>query len=109
MISLTGLPPTGGFSAKFLLFSALWSAYETSQQSFMLWVFILGLVNTVIALFYYLKIPYMSIFKTHIEQNVPNITLKNKIILTLISFLILALFFKADLLFDLTNKYSFAF
>ena len=108
-ISLTGLPPTGGFSAKFLLFSALWSAYETSQQSFMLWLFIFGLVNTIIALFYYLKIPYMSIFKTQIEQSVPNITLKNKIVLALISFLILALFFKADLLFDLTNKYSFAF
>ena len=51
----------------------------------------------------------MSIFKTQIEQSVPNITLKNKIVLALISFLILALFFKADLLFDLTNKYSFAF
>ena len=86
MISLTGLPPTGGFSAKFLLFSALWSAYETSQQSFMLWLFIFGLVNTIIALFYYLKIPYMSIFKTQIEQSVPNITLKNKIVLALISF-----------------------
>lgn len=109
MISLTGLPPTGGFSAKFLLFSSLWSAYETSQHSFLLWLFIFGLVNTVIALFYYLKIPYISIFKAKIEQSVLNITLRNKIVLALISFLILALFFKADLLFDLTNKYSFAF
>ncbi|MEQ6118983.1 NADH-quinone oxidoreductase subunit N [Reichenbachiella sp. MALMAid0571] len=109
MISLTGLPPTGGFSAKFLLFSALWSTYETSQLSFLLWLFIFGLINTVIALFYYLKIPYMSIFKTQIKQSVPNITLKNKIVLALISFLILVLFFKADLLFDLTNKYSFVF
>ncbi len=109
MISLTGLPPTGGFSAKFLLFSSLWEKYETTQSGFMLWLFIAGLVNTVIALFYYLKIPYISIFKSEKQQTELNLTLANKFVLVLITILLLLLFFKADLLFDLTNKYNFAF
>jgi NADH-quinone oxidoreductase subunit N len=109
MISLTGLPPTGGFSAKFLVFSSLWSSYETSQHGFMLWLFIFGLINTVIALFYYLKIPYVSIFKTKRNENTVVFSMKDKLTLLLISFLILATFFKADLLFDLLNKYNFAF
>lgn len=106
MISLTGLPPTGGFSAKFLVFSSLWSSYETSQHGFMLWLFIFGLINTVIALFYYLKIPYVSIFKTNMNENIAVFSMKDKLTLLLISFLILAAFFKADFLFDLSNKYN---
>jgi len=106
MISLTGLPPTGGFSAKFLVFSSLWSSYETSQHGFMLWLFIFGLINTVIALFYYLKIPYVSIFKTKKNENTIVFSMKDKLTLLLISFLILAAFFKADLLYDLSNKYN---
>lgn len=109
MISLTGLPPTGGFSAKLLLFSALWTSYETSQDTFLFWLFMFGLINTVIALFYYLKIPYVGIFKSKNKQPELNVTVKDKIILMLMAFLILALFFKADFLFDLTNKYNFAF
>ena len=106
MISLTGLPPTGGFSAKFLVFTSLWSSYETSQHGFMLWLFIFGLINTVIALFYYLKIPYVSIFKIKKNENTVIFSMKDKLTLLLISFLILAAFFKADFLFDLSNKYN---
>lgn len=109
MISLTGLPPTGGFSAKFLLFSALWTSYETSQDTFLFWLFMFGLINTVIALFYYLKIPYVGIFKAKNKQPELNVTVKDKIVLVLVAILILALFFKADFLLDLTNKYNFAF
>ncbi|MFY0650451.1 MAG: NADH-quinone oxidoreductase subunit N [Cyclobacteriaceae bacterium] len=109
MISLTGLPPTGGFSAKFLLFTSLWTSYETTQQGFMLWLFIFGLVNTLIALFYYLKIPYISIFKTRDEELNLSLSLKDKTVLLLVSILILAIFFKADLLFDLTNRFNFVF
>ena len=109
MISLTGLPPTGGFTAKLLLFSAVWAKYEVTQYSFLLWLFVLGLVNTVIALFFYLKIPYVSIFKKHEESDSLKITLKDGMIFSLISLLILVLFFKPDLLFDFTNKINFVF
>ncbi|MBD3749409.1 MAG: NADH-quinone oxidoreductase subunit N [Sphingobacteriales bacterium] len=55
MVALTGLPPTAGFIAKFLIFSSLIQAASTS-----LWISILLIVaalTTVISLFYYLKIP----------------------------------------------------
>lgn len=55
MVSLTGLPPTAGFIAKFLVFSSLINAASTN-----LWMSILLMVaalTTVISLFYYLKIP----------------------------------------------------
>jgi len=63
LIALTGLPPTAGFTAKLLLFTSLWSAYQDSQSIILIILFIVGLVNTVVALFYYLKIPYLLFLK----------------------------------------------
>ncbi|MDX1903137.1 MAG: NADH-quinone oxidoreductase subunit N [Thermonemataceae bacterium] len=63
MISLAGLPPTAGFTAKLFIFSALWQNYQQSQSLWEIaWLFV-GLLNTVIGLFYYLKIPYMAFLK----------------------------------------------
>lgn len=62
-VSLAGLPPTAGFTAKLLIFSALWEKFEASKQNiFLIWL-IIGLLNTVVALFYYLKVPYFAFFK----------------------------------------------
>ncbi|HET91121.1 MAG TPA: NADH-quinone oxidoreductase subunit N [Chloroflexi bacterium] len=49
LLSLTGLPPTGGFFAKLWLFSA---AYDAG----LLWLAVLGVVNSVISLSCYWKI-----------------------------------------------------
>ena len=74
-ISLAGLPPTAGFSAKLLIFSTLWESFEANKQIvFLVWL-IVGLLNTVIALFYYIKMPYFAFFRntkgTHITP-IPN-------------------------------------
>lgn len=62
-VSLAGLPPTAGFTAKLLIFSMLWGNFETSKQvTFVIWLLI-GLLNTIIALFYYLKMPYFAFFR----------------------------------------------
>ncbi|WP_266363420.1 NADH-quinone oxidoreductase subunit N [Tellurirhabdus rosea] len=64
MVALTGLPPTVGFTAKLLAFSALW---ETAQQSGNPWqvaLFAIGLLNAILSLFYYLKFPYLLYFRT---------------------------------------------
>jgi NADH-quinone oxidoreductase subunit N len=63
LISLTGLPPTAGFTAKLLIFSSLFQSYEQSSNLLLLVLFIVGLVNTVVSLFYYLKIPYHLFMK----------------------------------------------
>lgn len=101
MISLTGLPPTGGFIAKFLIFTAVWDFYNLNQSNAILWLFVLGLINTVIALFYYLKIPYYMVFKTVEKNQVINLSIQDKVLFVLITTLILILFFKADWIINL--------
>ncbi|MBD2702108.1 NADH-quinone oxidoreductase subunit N [Spirosoma sp. BT702] len=63
MLALTGLPPTVGFTAKLLSFSALYEAYQQSGDSWLLALFVLGLLNALISLVYYLKIPFLLFFR----------------------------------------------
>ncbi|HSZ26409.1 MAG TPA: proton-conducting transporter membrane subunit, partial [Cytophagaceae bacterium] len=63
MIALTGLPPTAGFYAKLFVFSALWETYHITNNPLFLVLLLFGLLNTVVALFYYLRIPYFIFFK----------------------------------------------
>jgi NADH-quinone oxidoreductase subunit N len=55
MISLTGLPPTAGFIAKFLVFSALINL--ASADVYVAGLLVIAALTTVVSLFYYLKIP----------------------------------------------------
>ena len=63
MLALTGLPPTVGFTAKLLSFSALYGAYQRSADPWLLALFVLGLLNALISLVYYLKIPFLLFFR----------------------------------------------
>ena len=51
MLSLTGIPPTAGFFAKFYIFAA---AIERSPS--LLWLVAVGVVNSVISLYYYVNV-----------------------------------------------------
>ncbi len=51
MFSLAGIPPTGGFVAKFYLFRAL---IEYGDMYF--WLALIGLINSVISLYYYMRV-----------------------------------------------------
>ncbi|HEX9956480.1 MAG TPA: proton-conducting transporter membrane subunit, partial [Fibrella sp.] len=75
-LALTGLPPTVGFTAKLLSFSALFSAYQTTGNPWLIWLFGLGLANAVISLFYYLRIPFLLFFRPR-PDNVPGIPTRN--------------------------------
>jgi len=63
MISLIGLPPTAGFVAKLLAFSSVLSIYQESAHIGWLLLLITGALTTVIALFFYLKIPFYSFLR----------------------------------------------
>ncbi len=67
-LSLVGLPLTVGFSAKLLVFSSLWEAYQQSNQNLFLILFAFGLLNTAVSLAFYLKIPFALFFKTPDEE-----------------------------------------
>lgn len=63
-VSLAGLPPTAGFTAKLLILSGLWESFQFNKQSiFLLWL-VVGAFGSVLSLFYYLKIPYFAFFKS---------------------------------------------
>jgi len=57
LVSLTGLPPTAGFIAKLLVFSAAFSNWQLHGDPGMMALLIIGALTTVISLFYYFKVP----------------------------------------------------
>lgn len=107
MISLAGIPPTGGFTAKLFVFASLWSSYEETGKDILLWLLIFGLLNTVISLFYYLKIPYYAFLKnTPSTLSVQNTRFENFLALVLVV-LVLFLFIRPDLLMGWLNTINF--
>ena len=64
LISLIGIPITGGFFAKFYVFSA-------ALQSNLVWLTIIGVINSAIAAYYYLRIiVYMYMRDERVEAPV---------------------------------------
>ena len=57
LVSLSGIPPTAGFIGKFYVFSAILDAGPK-----FLWLAIIGIMNSVIALYYYFRIAYYMYF-----------------------------------------------
>ena len=105
-ISLTGLPPVAGFMAKLFIFSALWKSYQYSQKSFLLWLLVIGLLNTVVSLFYYLRIPALAFLQPGSAETSNYLTWQNLFGIILVLTL-LFLFFQPNVLMGLINKINF--
>jgi NADH-quinone oxidoreductase subunit N len=61
LFSLVGLPPLAGFLGKFAVFASLADGYVAMSRAgdegnFLLWLLVIGGVNTAISLFYYLRV-----------------------------------------------------
>ncbi len=63
MVSLTGLPPTAGFVGKFYIFASLIKAGDSFY-----WLAIAGGINSVISLYYYLKVVKVMYFEGGREE-----------------------------------------
>ncbi|ANQ48782.2 NADH-quinone oxidoreductase subunit N [Flammeovirga sp. MY04] len=63
VISLIGLPPAAGFTAKLLIFTSLWEVYQMNGDTFYMIVMMLGLLNTAISIAYYIKIPFSIYYR----------------------------------------------
>jgi len=59
MLSLGGIPPTAGFVAKFYIFKGAMQAADTQ----LLWLVIIGVLNSVVSIFYYLRVVVAMYFK----------------------------------------------
>lgn len=90
LVSLTGLPPTAGFTAKFLVFSAALESYAATSSKLLMLMVIAGAVTTVVSLFYYFRIPLNAYLRKNEGDVVPGpATPKVIISLALVSLLIL--------------------
>jgi NADH-quinone oxidoreductase subunit N len=78
LVSLAGLPPTSGFIGKLYLFSSL-------LQSKLIWLAIVGVINSVISLYYYVKVMRnMFIRRTENDNIQIEYSWQNKVILLLL-------------------------
>ena len=56
LLSMAGIPPLGGFMAKFYVFSA-------AVESKFYWLVILGVINSAISVYYYLRVTVLMYFR----------------------------------------------
>ncbi len=85
MISLTGLPPTAGFIGKLWIFSAV-------IDSGFLWLAVIGVVNSVISLFYYVKV-FKFMYLHDVDSEKPALSYSPASIVVLMFFAIPTLLF----------------
>jgi len=67
MLSLGGLPPLAGFFGKFYIFKAAMGA----QDNQLMWLVIIGVINSVISIFYYLRLVTAMYFRDPLREHKP--------------------------------------
>ena len=97
LFSLAGIPPLAGFFAKFYVFMAV------IEQS-MFFLAIVGLLATVVAAFYYLRIIKVIYFDNEVEKYDTNHSVGLKLSLILTTILILIYFIYPNSLIDFVSK-----
>jgi len=70
LLSLGGMPPTGGFFGKFYLFQSAMNVWDGQ----LLWLVVLGVVNSAISIYYYLRIVTAMYFRDSTEPMTPTRT-----------------------------------
>ncbi|XWN35229.1 MAG: proton-conducting transporter membrane subunit [Roseivirga sp.] len=58
MLALIGLPPTAGFTGKWLIFTALWAHWHATGSGLFAVLLLASLLSTLLSLYYYLQLPY---------------------------------------------------
>ena len=95
MISLVGLPPTAGFIGKLFLFSAL-----VQQGNEWGWLAVVGVINSVISLYYYVRVLKVMYLDKSVEGSGGRVTIERG------SVAIMGVLALATLLFGLPNFFG---
>lgn len=85
LLSLGGVPPTGGFFAKFYLFKA---ALESPQ---LYWLVVLGVLTSVVSVFYYLRVVVAMYFREPLRPLNPTDAASTRAALVITAFAVLIL------------------
>ena len=67
LLSLGGIPPTNGFFGKFYIFKAAMEVYDGQ----LLWLVVVGVVNSAISIYYYLRIVTAMYFREATQPFAP--------------------------------------
>jgi NADH-quinone oxidoreductase subunit N len=88
LLSLGGVPPTAGFFGKFYIFRA---AMESPQ---LYWLVILGVLNSVVSVYYYLRIVVAMYFREPLRPLVPTeaASMRAGLLVTAIAVVLLGIF-----------------
>jgi NADH-quinone oxidoreductase subunit N len=88
LLSLGGVPPTGGFFAKFYLFRA---AMESPQ---LYWLVVVGVLNSIISIYYYLRIVVAMYFRDPVRALAPieSTSMRAGLLITAVAVVLLGLF-----------------
>lgn len=84
MLSLTGIPPTGGFAAKFYVFS-------TAIEAGLVWLTLIGVVTSVISGYYYLRVVFLMYMHDGEGQMVLRPALVSAVVVAALATLLLGL------------------
>ncbi len=68
LLSMTGLPPTAGFVAKYMVFSSV------IPNSHLVWLAVVAVINSVISLYYYFRIVHQMFFRDAATPTAPVFT-----------------------------------
>ncbi|GAB4264598.1 MAG: NADH-quinone oxidoreductase subunit N [Candidatus Promineifilaceae bacterium] len=82
MLSLTGIPPTGGFSGKFFVFRA-------AIEADLVWLAIIGAITSVVSGYYYLRVVYLMFMFDGDSQLVKRRALQTAVLVAVIGTLVL--------------------
>jgi NADH-quinone oxidoreductase subunit N len=97
MLSLVGLPPTAGFTGKFLVLTALWDQMQRTGSFLLVALLVASLLSTVLSLYYYFKLPYVLFCKVpQTPTAASSINQADRIIVWFLAILLLVGFFAAD-------------
>jgi NADH-quinone oxidoreductase subunit N len=88
LLSLGGVPPTGGFFGKFYLFKA---AMESPQLT---WLVVVAVLNSVISVYYYLRIAVAMYFKDAVRPLAPtdSASMQAGLLITAVAVVLLGVF-----------------
>ncbi len=104
LISLVGLPPLAGFTAKLFLFSGLWDIYQSTNATMSIAYLLVAVFASVASLFFYLQIPrhiFLQGERSPRRQSVASFSIGSKIIATIFAVTLLLLFFVPKLVVSL--------
>ena len=87
LLSLGGMPPTAGFFAKFYIFKTVMETWDVQLK----WLAVVGIVNSAISIFYYLRIVTAMYFREPTEPFTPTRSAGLTIVMVVSAVLILAM------------------